>query len=408
MEQFVAVRAGLARVEAAQKNADYYHSKKFLQRFDLRIFAVAAPGVKNAPADSEIPPWAYELDYGEIGPIVRTELNIVQPLYTFGKISHVSRSFKALVSSEKENVEKLKRELTQRLRYAVVQASLLQEAEQMLTDAYQKSKNLLEKIQSGEGPEVTTTELNKLKLFIHYTHGRIEKIKSQRTGITQALGILLNTPDVKIKLLDFYPEETTGRWLRKNQPDLENHPEIREMEFKVRALEEAYMAARAKYYPDIFLSGQVKYSYAPLWPMKMVSCTLNPNCFSYGGGLGVRLNLNYLETRLDVARAKARWEAARAALEALQEKLRTEWLNAFSKTLASWKILSELDSALKYARSNVSTALLNFDMGVAELKDVIDAYSQYLNVKWEYLKEKYNLAAGLTEMSFYDGQEYLP
>ena len=175
----LAARASSSAARVAETKEKFAGSSRFLQQFEFRAYGVLAPGVKDVPPGVNIPPWAYEIDYSELGPIVQTEIKVTQALATFGKISHIIRAAKSeRLASEAERL-RVEREIAKNLKLLVVHYSTLLSMKDLLTEVAGKLKEVIKKATVADA-DLTTIELNKLRGFLHAT---LSKLSEVTTGI---------------------------------------------------------------------------------------------------------------------------------------------------------------------------------------------------------------------------------
>lgn len=390
-------------VDLAQKEYENTSFKKYLTQFELNLYTVISPGVKEG-TNLDIPPWAYELDYTEYGPIVRSDVKLVQPLYTFGKYSHLEKAAEHNLESARYSGEREKLNLIYMVRELIIRYSTISDLLNMVNESIENIDKVLSKVEKN--PDVEEKDLNRLKGFKSLSLSTARTLEYSKESIVEVIKNFLGRDDIEVEIMDFYPEDITPQLLAFGEFQF-YFPEIKEEEEKLKSLHEAYMGTRAKYYPDFLLIGEFKSSYAPHWPKEYVSCALNPNCISYGAGVGVRLNLNFFQTYREIQKEKARYTLASNSLNIKKRKLNLQVKNLIGECLAISRSYTDLSLAVKYARSNLIAELLNFDVGIGDVKDLIDAYREYLNLKKELYKLRSDFALKISELSKLTGMEII-
>lgn len=351
-------------------------------------------GINEAKGDIFYSPSSDENFLEGLGPFNRLQLDIVQPLYTFGKLDAALKRANAGAEVASADVDAKIREIGERVKLAYWGILLGRDAEKILTDvrknldkAYDK---MLEKVEAETG-EVTNVDLYKTELFR-------ARLSASAAELKQKLGIARRTMKRMLGLAPNQRFQPSERSLKPPSEDLQsldyyvgsamqNRKEMRQVRAGLNARSAEVEEAEANMYPDIFIGGHLEWSHAP----NRANLT-NPlvgesyNHFAAGPFLGLRwdLSLHRKHAELKTARAKLlEMEATRAAAE-FGFSLKVE--DAYLKAVEAQQSHEALEQALRSAKKWFRSTTLNFNIGVAGTDELINAYGSYVDIRGTYLE----------------------
>lgn len=182
------------------------------------------------------------------------------------------------------------------------------------------------------------------------------------------LAILLGLPDKDAMELD-----TTGMfrtvpfdtWENYLQRGLDNRPELKSDQLKVRAGETATRIAKASRYPGLALSGGYVNAYLP--NVLTVTNALN-------GGIGLQYNFSgAFHSRHQVQEAKANQHRAEISSQITNDQIRMEIRNKFLNYQKSLEKIRVTQRAIAQAEENFNISKNKFNAGLMILSDYLDA-----------------------------------
>jgi outer membrane protein TolC len=335
------------------------------------------------------------------------DFNLLQPIYTFGRISNLNRAAAHGVEVDEAKVEQSFNDVRVQVREVYWGVLLGQELMAVVEDARREvdkaETKIREKLDEGSD-EVSQKDLYKLQIFKYEINKRSREAEDKLTMARSALRALVGLNDnasfeleadgieqigVELDSLEFYLNAAA-----------ESRPEVRQLESGLLARRSLINMERSNFYPQFFFGGQIRYNYAYGRDNIRLPFLNDPtNFFRPGFVLGLNMNLNYVQVRDNVRMAQVEYNrlANRQVLlnEGIKIEVRKVWLaakQAESNLRDSRRALRASDNWLR-AEAQV------FDLGVGEVKDFIDAYKANGTMQAEHFQNIYAYNTAIARLS---------
>jgi outer membrane protein len=337
------------------------------------------------------------------GVFTRTEVKLVQPIYTFGKISAGIDAAQAGIAASRNREQAVAAEVELNVRRAYWGVKLGREIMETIKDGVtyldQAQAQIEKNLSTGTGTSTVTDRL-RLQVMHADVDGRVlEAQKLQATALAGLRALLgpdaptdlevdtgpLEAPDVPERPLGHYEEQARL-----------SRPEVLALNSLVHTKRALADVERRKQYPDVVIVGTATYAYA--------SSIQNPhNAFfndpfntasgSLAAALHVPLDLGVRNARSNRVRAEAE-EAVERRREALGG-IAFEVGRAHADLVEAQKRLEIMQKGEKYGKRWITTVAQNFSAGLAETKDFADALLAFFNFRVRVLQATFdtNLAA---------------
>lgn len=326
------------------------------------------------------------------------ELTLIQPIYTYGKITGYREAAssgikvaKAEVSKKKANIIIRTKELYYGLLFAKDLRNLIIEIKEQLTKSLEKTEKQL-KIGS---PWADETNIFKFKAFIGEAEKNLNEIDKNITFLKEALKISMGiseTIDFDIADNVLLPEAKIPDALVKYlETSKQLRPEFIQLKEGLNARKALIDVERSNYYPQFFLG--LKASLAGATNRDKIK---NPYISdqisrSYGAIFaGLKWSVDFGLTKGRVMEAEAEHlklkEKERYAIASIPLQVKRAYLD-FEESKNN---IQALEDAYTNAKKWLVAAIANYDMGVGEAIDVADAASAYALTKTNYLKSVFN------------------
>ena len=229
------------------------------------------------------------------GAYTRTDLKLVQPLWDFGKISAGVSAAEAGVTvttgreaGARADVELNVRKAYWGLKLARELRSMLEEGEGYLDSA---QKKIEKQLADGSG-NATVTDRLRLRTVRTEIEVRLLEAKRLEEIARSGLRALLNfdsAEDLDVDDEDFEPLEVPAHPLAYYEEQARlSRPEVRTLEYAVKAKRALATLEHRKLYPDLVLIGQISFAYAPTIDSPQNAFASNP-FNGYGGGIAAAL-----------------------------------------------------------------------------------------------------------------------
>jgi outer membrane protein len=345
----------------------------------------------------------------------RGDVLLVQPLYSFGKISHAMSAARHGIEVEKARKDQSRNEVVQKVKeyyYGVLLArelkSLLGEVRDDLSRARDKAKKLLD--QNSENVE--EADLYKLDAF----NGEVGKYLAEATkGETLALAALKAKigvpPEAQLELAD-------ARLLREGDPigDLnaylsranERRPEFRQVREGLQARQELVAAARAARYPDIFLGATFSAAYSE--GRDKVTNPWVPDEFNHiwgGVALGVKWKLDFGITSAKISQEQAQYDRLISTKSFAEQNIPLQIRKYYDEGVEAASAMEATKGGYESSKKWAVTAIANFDFGVGPAKEIFDSLQQYAKMRGAYFQAVYNYNLALANLRYAAGDEPL-
>jgi len=365
------------------------------------------PGVTGRfDADGRFRGRLKEQDEESIGVFGRLELFLVQPLYTFGKISN--RQDAAARGLEVQRIEKEKKRgdvilSVKELYYALIVAlqgrAAAEDANAFNEDARVRIRRLLQ-VNAGH---VDPTDLHRQEAFAAEVKAFQAKAESgaqiaslalkKKVGLSPGQELKLDRGELPAGDRTLAPQEEYI------QAALGRRPELKQLDEGIEAQRSLVNAAKADLYPSLFGAAIGSFAGAP--GRERLDVSYFPDDFNHaqvGVVLGAEWRLDMGIGRARVRKEEANYRKLLHTKEYAEQNIPVEVAKYYQDVLehkASYEAYAEGAAA---ARRWIVSSFTNFDMGVGTAKDMFDAIDRYGKNQGEYLLALYSYHVALARL----------
>jgi outer membrane protein TolC len=347
-----------------------------------------------------------EQDEESIGVFGRLELVLVQPLYTFGKIS--KRQDAAARGLEVQRIEKEKKrgdvilgvkELYFALVVALQGREAAADADAFIEDAKMRIKRLL----SVSSRNVDPTDLHRQEAFTAEVKAFQAKAEAgaqiaslalkKKIGLPTGQEIKLKTSELPRAERDLPPQEEYI------QAALERRPEIKQLEEGIEAQQSLVQAAKADLYPSFFGAAIGSFAGAPGRERLDISYLSDDfNHARAGLVVGAEWHLDMGIGRARVRKEEANYRKLLHTREFAEQNIPIEVAKYYQDVRENQASYQAYEEGAVAARRWIVASFTNFDMGVGTAKDMFDAIDRYGKNQGEYLHALYNYHVALARL----------
>ncbi|MRR37389.1 TolC family protein, partial [bacterium] len=307
----------------------------------------------------------------------RADATLVQPLYTFGKISENMKAATHGIEVDRAKKDQRRNEValqTKEYYYGVLLARELQEVVKEVRENLDKARGKARELLDKSSPNVDELDIYKLDAF----NGEVGKYLAEANkGETLALSALRTRvglpPEARIDVASerLVPDDETVADLPVYIDEARaKRPEFKQLKEGLQAREALVEAAKAAYYPDIFLAGLLSGAYSP-----ERSRIDNPfitdefNHFWSGIALGVKWKLDFGITGSKVAGERAQYNRLLATKVYAENNIPLQVKKAWLELKEAEKSIDATRDAYSNAKKWIVSAMANFDFGVGPAKE---------------------------------------
>lgn len=328
----------------------------------------------------------------------RGDILLIQPLYTFGKISENMRAARHGVAVDQARKDQRGNEIALKVKeyyYGLLLSremkELVLEVKEDLDKARDKARELLDK----GSPNVEQLDIYKLDAF----SGEVGKfLEEARKGESLALAALrtriglpagaemdiaterLTPPEEKVRELGAYMESSKAK-----------RPEYRQIREGLEARAALVEAARANYWPDVFLAGY--FSAANADKRTRIDNPFVPDQYNHlwaGIALGVKWKLDFGITDAKVAAEQAQYNRLLHTRDFAETNIPLQIRKAWLELQEAEKSIVATKEAYSNSKKWAVAAIANFDFGIGPAKEIFESLQNYARMRAGYFQSIYN------------------
>lgn len=373
-----AAAAAIAEADAAR-----------LPRVKATAFATASPKITCVDFQcTQTVPKNFALDFS--GVFASAQLDVTQPLYTFGKIAHARNAARAGRDAQTALADEAAGDAAADAARAYWGLKLAREIGGMLDDGIDEI--LSAKDRMTENRDVAIQDRQRVEVLL--AEARVQRAEALQKE-TQALAGLRALTGVKDADIDDAQIAAVEHGELSASDAGARRPQSVAARSGARAADELAAAESAHYFPDIALVGSAAISRA-------TGVTDPPGVFANDPynrvGAGVVLGLQWtvepwnVKARLDRARADARKMRAQSELAEVGARYDAE--TAVAEAVAARSKVAAATEGDKAARAWLASVLQNQAIGTAEARDLVDAYIAWfqMRARWATAVYDWNMA----------------
>jgi len=350
------------------------------------------------------------------------DATVVQPLYTFDKITSGKKAAQAGILVEKSKFRQKGTDLVLRTKkyyngYLLASdiRKLVSEVRKEITKAKKTiKKKLKEQDEEDEGSsdsaDVDPVDLDKLEAY----EGMADKFyfeaeKSEilaKEALMAFMGLSsgqvfaladkkINISKIVLKSLERYVEISKER-----------RPEFHQLREGLKARKHLVTVAEADKFPMIFLGGNVSIANAD-------GRTDNENPFIYdplnhiwgGVALGAKWHFDFGVTQAKVDRARAEYLKLKQTKKYAQIGIPLQVKKAYFELKEAMNNVKSFEKSYKAAKRWLVTAVLNFDIGFGDAREIFEALKIYSTTRGQNLQSIYNYNVAVANLQHASGED---
>ena len=346
--------------------------------------------------------------FNELTWFTSADATIIQPLYTFGKISENMKAATHGIEVDRSRKQQKANEIVQKVHeyyYGLLLAremkELVLEVQEILTSARKKAQKLLDQ----ESATVDEMDLYKLDAFSGMAARYLIEAKSGEALALAALRARLGLPvnaqletgkerlvivDVEIPEVETYIDSARNR-----------RPELHQIAEGLQARSALIEAAKANYYPDIFLGGLFSWSFAD--DRERVRNPYINDQFNHldaGVAIGARWKLDFGITGAKVSAERAQYNRLLSTRDFADANIPLQVKKYYLDLMAAKDTAAATRTAYMNAKKWAVTAVANFDFGLGPAKDIFEALQAYSTMRADFFKSIYNYRIAAANLDY--------
>ncbi|HEU4728304.1 MAG TPA: TolC family protein [Kofleriaceae bacterium] len=367
----------------------------WLPKAKVTAFGTISPDIRCLdPACNATEPKNFAFKFS--GLFGSAQLDITQPLYTFGKIEHASAAARAGLDAQRALADEAAGDLAVDAARAYWGVKTARELGAMLDDGIDEIAKALAQLdeRSGGGkgkPDVSIQDRQRVAVLL--AEARVQRADAQQAEAEALAGLraLTGVPDAD---LDEAQLAAVDRVLP-SRAVADHRPQSVAARTGARAADELAAMASSQYYPDLaaVASGVVASAQGAQDPPSVFA---NDPYNRIGAGLVVALSWTFEPWTVAARVARARAEAHKAHAQADLAELgaRYDADNALADATAAHAKVAAATEGERAARTWLASVLQAEAIGTAESKDLADAYIAWfqMRARWAQAVFQWNVA----------------
>ena len=362
-----------------------------LPRVKVTAFATISPEIRCTNNDNCQTTTPTNFAFRFSGLFAGAELDVTQPLYTFGKIDHARKAARAGLDAQNALADEAAGDAVSDAARAYWGLKLARELGAMLDDGIEQIEDAKKHFDENKG--LTITDRQRVAVLLAQAKGQRADAAQ---GEAQALAGLRAVTGVANADIDDAELASVERTLpAAKELAFDRRPQRVAANSGAKAADELAEMEQSNYYPDIALVGSALAS-------KAQGVDDPPSVFAndpynrYGAGVVLGLSWTLepwnVKARADRAAADAKKMHAQADLAELGARYDGE--TAFGEASAAHDKVAAAAEGEKAARTWLAAVLQNMAIGTAESRDLVDAYVAWftLRAQWATAVVGWNVA----------------
>jgi outer membrane protein TolC len=321
------------------------------------------------------------------------QLDLTQPLYTFGKISHARSAARAGLDAQRELANEAAGDVATDAARAYWGVKLAREMGGMLDDGLEE----IEKAKADFFAKKDASIQDKQRVAVLYAEAKVQRAEAAEAEAQALAGLraVTGVADADIDDTELAPVVRPVPDERSIHAGAQHRPQRLAARSGAIAADELAAYEAAQYLPDIAFVGSAVISGAQGVPDP-------PSTFAYdpyrrtgaGGGLGLQWTLEPWNTHARTARARAEARKMHAQAELAEVGAQLDAENARSEAAAANAKVEAAHEGEKAARTWLAAVLQDQAIGTAEARDLADAYLAWfqMRARWGLAVVQWNVA----------------
>lgn len=404
------------KISLAENQVSQAKSNRILPKVDLSTQHGVVPGVRS---NTNLPDRAFYLDpnlendWENWAVFTRAEISAVQPIFTWGGINNAINAAESAAKAAKEQFEGNKADTEIRL-YELYQSYVLTlEINRLLDEAAKQIDEIDEEIESSResgDADIDESDVFKFKIFQSEFDIRAAEVKENSRFIQNVWNYVMQADSGTVyqpetRFLD--PVENSIKELDHYRLyALQSRPEVKAIEAGINAAEFGVEATKAQLYPSLFLGLRGSYANTPNRPRQSNPFIINNSNYASGSfGLSIRQNLNFYSIKQDVDKSRIKHRQAKYLKEAAVDGIVLEINERYKNASLSKVKVDKTDEALITGKKWLRQEQLDFDFGIGEIKDLLDAMKKELELRVQLKQRIFDFNKDMAELYKASGLE---
>lgn len=342
----------------------------------------------------------------------RAEIQLVQPLYTFGKISAFREAAARGVQVSEAAVNQKASEVTLQVKqfyYGYLLARELREFVDGIREELQKALEKAERQVEAGSPGATLSDVYKLRAFLAEVDKNVDEAEEGVKLAGRALRMALRLEEeVEFELADkrLVPVKRDAKSIESYlQTAKELRPEFVQLREGIKARQALVEAAVADQYPIVYAAVVADVAESTNRDKSQVPIIVDPLEHAFGGVVvGLKWHFDFGITRGRIDEARAQYIQLLHKQDFAENGIPLQVRKAHLELQKAEQDIKTTKRGYRDARRWLVTAVANFDLGIGEARDLADALKTYARMRADNFRAIYNQRIALANLAFATGE----
>lgn len=402
-------------VDLAKNQRQAAKNQRFLPSLRFQSEHALVPGVTSPEGRAEeeiyLDGSAYN-DWSKVGLFTRLRVIGAQPVFIWGAVRKAVGAADLAIKAVQQQEVATREELSVVLHELYNSYILAMEIQRLLGDAEDTMGQIgraMDKQREEDPDELDESDVFKFQVFKAQFGIQRAEVAQSLLFVEESWKYLLRNDEntiyePEVRFLDPVSNKISDINYYQHSAEL-NRPELRALSFGEDAMKAYIHALKAQNLPGLYLGFTTTFASTPIRPRQPNPFINTPeNTFNTALGFTIRQNLNFFQAKTSLERGNLEVRKIGYQRQAFLDQIMIQLNAAYREAAIAEKRLESTDAALKVAKEWLRSEQLDYDFGIGESKDLIDAVRQELELRlsekqsiFEYniAVAKLNKAAGL-------------
>ena len=398
-------------VELAENQIKQAKAQRIVPNMSLNTQHGLVPGVESdvpsLPRDEFYLDPNLRNDWSNWAIFTKFQVSAVQPVFTWGAINKAVEAAKLGAEAAQHSFDAKQADLELRLFDLYYSYILALEIERLLDEAQGKVNQIERQINDmKEEGDSSLDESEVFKFEIYKSEFEIQKaeVEENMRFVTETWNYVLRNEEgtvyePQIRFLDPVSSDIESLTFYQDAA-FNNRPELEALRVGEDATETYITSLKKQNLPGLYLAGYINFANTPNRPRQSNPFIQNnTNLFNGGFGFTIRQKLNFFSIKANIERSRIELKKVSLAQDAAKDGIMLEVNNNYRQaSLADVKV-EQTDEALVTSKKWLRQEQLDYDFGMGEVKDLIDAMRKELELKLQLKQRIFEYNSSLAKLN---------
>jgi len=404
IERHPLMRKAGYQAEQAQLELQRVRSLRYMPNAEFRFETGLVPEARGDAVESE----DSTTDIGNLGPFFRFFLDLDIPIWTFGKLSAAIRAAEQGLALQQRRGDLTRDEIALQATRAYWALSASEEAESLARGLREDYLELLSEVEERlldedslvDNADVFEVQAFRFRVDESYLAGMDKRVLADRTfrrmlDLRAAAAVQTAAEAAPVFAQRERPLGAVRRMAERS------HREIVTLQSAIDALSAKITLAQRERRPVLVLGGGFGYAETPNRDDQKNPFVVDEfNFIRAGAQLMLQWDLDFYRQNIEIRKLKAERAGLEEQLRALKMKVDLQVTEAYRRTKSNETLLDSAQRALAAAKSRLRLEEDNWETGLGEVENVIDAYRQYYELRGTELEQELAYKMSLADLAF--------